>query len=458
MRPPLRLAGLRSACLPLVSALSVLPIAPAARAQEPAAAPFELSAVEHVLVDDVHPGPGGEPVVDVYFRALTRYRLPVEHLRPVDVKVWQDGVEVPAGSILSLRRIEEAGLGIAAVIALDRSRTMLGDPFERARAQAAAFLAELAPPDRAAIVAFAGESEVVAGFDVPLEEVRARLAALEPDRTSMSTVVFDGIYEAADLLRRSLSRPRRGFAVVFSDGRDGSSRHSLEEILALAGGHPAQPRIPIFTIGYEGRGADGLDALRRIAAASSADAAREVEAAAFYADVLRQMRGSFVLRFAAALDGAPHEVSIEVEGHRETRGAPYPAVARAPSVALQTPWQIPALVAAALLLALALVLSRRGRQGPAARLRFLAGPLAGREVELRAERTRLGALAENDVAIPAPSVSRVHAEIRREDDEWRIVDLDSTNGTHVNDALVTSSPLRPGDRIRLGEVELIFER
>lgn len=455
MTAPLRLASLCSACLFVVTAVSIVSVA---RAQEPGAAPFELSAVEHVLVDDVHPGPGGEPVVDVYFRALTRYRLPVEHLRPVDVKLSQDGVEVPASAVLSLRRIEEAGLGVAAVIALDRSRTMLGDPFERARAQAAAFLAELAPPDRAALVAFAGESEVVAGFDVPLEEVRARLAALEPDRTAMSTVVFDGIHEAAELLRRSLSRPRRGFAVVFSDGRDGSSRHSLEEILALAGGHPAQPRLPIFTIGYEGRGADGLDALRRIAAASSADAAREVDAAAFYGDVLRQMRGSFVLRFAAELDGAPHEVSIEIEGHRETRGAAYPAVSRAPSVALQTPWQIPALVGAALLLALALVLSRRGRRVPAARLCFLAGPLAGREVELHAGRTRLGALAENDIAIPAPSVSRFHAEIRCDDDEWLIVDLDSTNGTHLNDARVTSAPLRPGDRIRLGEVELLFER
>jgi len=38
-----------------------------------------------------------------------------------------------------------------------------------------------------------------------------------------------------------------------------------------------------------------------------------------------------------------------------------------------------------------------------------------------------------------------------------IVDLDSTNGTRVNGVRVSSSPLRPGDRIRLGEVELIFE-
>jgi pSer/pThr/pTyr-binding forkhead associated (FHA) protein len=54
-------------------------------------------------------------------------------------------------------------------------------------------------------------------------------------------------------------------------------------------------------------------------------------------------------------------------------------------------------------------------------------------------------------------VSRVHAEIRSEGDQWVIVDLDSTNGTRVNGAPVTSAPLRSGDRIRLGEVEALFE-
>jgi pSer/pThr/pTyr-binding forkhead associated (FHA) protein len=61
------------------------------------------------------------------------------------------------------------------------------------------------------------------------------------------------------------------------------------------------------------------------------------------------------------------------------------------------------------------------------------------------------------VAIPVPSVSRVHAEIRSEGEHWVIVDLDSTNGTRVNGAPVSATPLRPGDRIRIGEVEVVFE-
>jgi hypothetical protein len=358
---------------------------------------------------------------------------------------------------VSLQRVDEAGGGVDVVLALDNSRTMLGAPFERARAQALTFLGKLSAPDRAALVRFAGKAEVVAGFDQPLEAVRASVQSLQPDRTAMSTVVFDGIFQAADLLRRTGTRGRPAFAVVFSDGRDGGSQRSLDDVLALARGGPSDARLPIFTIGYEGRGADGLDGLRRLAAATGADAAREVEAAEFYQDLLTQMRGSFVLRFAAPLDGAPHQLALEIEGKQDGRTAAYPLVQAAPSVSLQTPWQLPALAAAAVLLGAALFLSRRSRAGPSARLRFVDGPLAQREVALTAARVRIGALADNDVAIPAPSVSRVHAEIRSEGEHWVIVDLDSTNGTRVNGAPITTAPLRPGDRIRIGQVEAVFE-
>ena len=34
----------------------------------------------------------------------------------------------------------------------------------------------------------------------------------------------------------------------------------------------------------------------------------------------------------------------------------------------------------------------------------------------------------------------------------------SANGTLVNGAPIQSSPLQPGDRIRIGDVEMVFER
>jgi adenylate cyclase len=56
------------------------------------------------------------------------------------------------------------------------------------------------------------------------------------------------------------------------------------------------------------------------------------------------------------------------------------------------------------------------------------------------------------------SISRQHASIRREDRDFWIVDLGSSNGTYVNDVAVTSARLlRHDDRVQLGSMVLIFQ-
>ena len=56
------------------------------------------------------------------------------------------------------------------------------------------------------------------------------------------------------------------------------------------------------------------------------------------------------------------------------------------------------------------------------------------------------------------SISRQHASIRREDRDFWIVDLGSSNGTYVNDVAVTSARLLShGDRVQFGSTVLIFQ-
>ncbi len=61
-----------------------------------------------------------------------------------------------------------------------------------------------------------------------------------------------------------------------------------------------------------------------------------------------------------------------------------------------------------------------------------------------------------DVAILHPSVSASHARIQREGSTWYLIDAGSRNGSAVDDLPVTRAPLRPGARLRLGEVALYF--
>jgi phosphoserine phosphatase RsbU/P len=73
-------------------------------------------------------------------------------------------------------------------------------------------------------------------------------------------------------------------------------------------------------------------------------------------------------------------------------------------------------------------------------------------------RMTIGRSARNDLCIPDPFASRVHAEVRREGDEYLLQDLGSANGTLYNGASVEGViPLTAGGRIQIGETEIIFD-
>ncbi|MDQ3929543.1 MAG: FHA domain-containing protein [Chloroflexota bacterium] len=83
------------------------------------------------------------------------------------------------------------------------------------------------------------------------------------------------------------------------------------------------------------------------------------------------------------------------------------------------------------------------------------------EFVLSRQRVRIGSAAGNDIVIDSAyseweSVSPAHAELRREQDDFVLVDLDSENGTYVNDRRTGESILSDGDTVRLGDVRFIF--
>jgi sigma-B regulation protein RsbU (phosphoserine phosphatase) len=73
-------------------------------------------------------------------------------------------------------------------------------------------------------------------------------------------------------------------------------------------------------------------------------------------------------------------------------------------------------------------------------------------------RITLGRSARNDLCIPDPFASRVHAEVRREGEEYFLQDLGSANGTLYNGGSVEGTvPLTAGGRIQIGETEIVFD-
>ncbi len=84
-------------------------------------------------------------------------------------------------------------------------------------------------------------------------------------------------------------------------------------------------------------------------------------------------------------------------------------------------------------------------------------PVTGREHELIVDRSTIGRVEDNLFQIAEASVSSHHCEVHLRGTEVLIRDLNSTNGTFINGEKITESPLKPGQTLRLGNVELKLE-
>jgi hypothetical protein len=80
--------------------------------------------------------------------------------------------------------------------------------------------------------------------------------------------------------------------------------------------------------------------------------------------------------------------------------------------------------------------------------------MSGRTFELIIERTTVGRVEDNTFQIADGSVSSHHAEIILRGSDIVIRDLNSTNGTFINNEKVTETVLKPGQTLRFGQVEL----
>ncbi|EKD28289.1 MAG: hypothetical protein ACD_79C00352G0001 [uncultured bacterium] len=91
-----------------------------------------------------------------------------------------------------------------------------------------------------------------------------------------------------------------------------------------------------------------------------------------------------------------------------------------------------------------------------AMLKIIKGNDTGSEIELKTHSLSLGRGKTADVVLKDPSVSRLHASIRKEGKFFIIYDENSNNGVFVNDSRVDKLKLKNNDLIDLGNTQMKF--
>jgi len=70
----------------------------------------------------------------------------------------------------------------------------------------------------------------------------------------------------------------------------------------------------------------------------------------------------------------------------------------------------------------------------------------------------VGRAPRADFVVEAALVSRLHCRLTATDNVIDVVDLDSTNGTYINNQRIRNGTLANGDRLKIGRVEMTIER
>jgi FHA domain len=89
----------------------------------------------------------------------------------------------------------------------------------------------------------------------------------------------------------------------------------------------------------------------------------------------------------------------------------------------------------------------------------MSGAQKGQDFRIREGQNTIGSAADTDVQLNDPTVSGKHASLRYKEGKFYLVDLDSSNGTYLNDGAspVAREELKDNDTIRIGEMVLKFK-
>jgi len=203
---------------------------------------------------------------------------------------------------------------LTAVLGIDRSWSMKGEPLRLAKSASQAFLRQLRPSDRSMAVAIGSDAEVIAPLSNDHTEQQRAIEALDPWST---TSLHDAIISILDRLDRE---PGRLALIVFSDGVDRYSNAPASRVIERA--RQSQALIYPITLG---RNRPPLAAELAVVSGGRSFLIKDARALdETFTAIAQELRYQYLLGYAPSQPGQPgaHEwrsIRVTVKGRSDVR-------------------------------------------------------------------------------------------------------------------------------------------
>jgi VWFA-related protein len=231
-------------------------------------------------------------------------------LHEQDFEIYEDGVQQ------SIRLFRNEDIPVTVGLVVDHSGSMrpkLADVIAAART----FVQSSNPDDEMFVVNFNEKVKLGLPFRLPFTNRSEDLTSAIADApTAGMTALYDAVFEARQRLQAGTREKK--VLIVISDGGDNASKHTLDEVLRLAG----ESTVIVYAIGIfdEGDADRNPGVLRRLAAATGGEAffpSQTSDAVAICDRIARDIRSQYTIGYvstAAAQPGAYLAIRVVAGG------------------------------------------------------------------------------------------------------------------------------------------------
>jgi tight adherence protein B len=240
------------------------------------------------------------------------------------------------GAAVAGLRASNLGRSKSIVLAIDRSRSMAGEPLTDAVAAARAFVAAKPPTDRIAIATFGTEPVLLTGFSTATIDADSALNAISVESVR-GTTLYDALVLASSELA-SEPHPSRVIILV-TDGNETRSQASLEEVISTA----QDSGVAVYPIAIESKlfNPEPLKQLAQETGGSYYGTASTDALAQIYQSIGEELRRTWLLEYATrARPGDALTLEVKASGETVTAEVKAPGI---PAPPVETPKRSPLL-------------------------------------------------------------------------------------------------------------------
>jgi tight adherence protein B len=222
------------------------------------------------------------------------------------VQIVENGIGIGDFTFTSL---ESAGLSYGAILAIDASDSMKGEPEAGALSAAQSFVARRATGQEIGVVTFNGAVNTVQ--KPTIDPGQLNTAVTRPPQLAYGTHIFDAV--SRSLKELAAAKIAAGSIVLLSDGADVGSTTTLDQVVAAA----KKQKVRVFTVGLRSGAFDAttLQTLASETGGTFAEASSPKQLAGIYSQLGNKLAKEYALEYRSlAAPSSPVDVTVTLDG------------------------------------------------------------------------------------------------------------------------------------------------